>query len=413
MTNPERLAQVAEIRDGLASLAEMLARCEDGSALVLRGRRHCVALGDGTMVKVNTLLGCSNIKDLDQEIWKVDKLSSAKYVPDMLMDLSIVRPAKPLYEVMIDRFGGPIGTLPHYLCYKPRRGIDKILLMEEVNRQAEAGIGWMTLHLTARKELFEKACRLRRSPTTARGGAIVIEDMYIRGSSEGILGDMFDDLMKVFRRFGVVLAVGTVFRPSNIFEALDEVHLEETSLQGEYISAARKAGVSVIMEGVGHITLDRIPEYVRITKGRFKVPFMPLGPIVTDAAVGADHIASAIGAAYMALIGGADAINSVTREEHAGGVPSCDAVLEGARTARIVAHSVNITRFGALKAVDLVTVRRRSEHETCVVHGGLLETPHDGSTPGCARCGTQCPLRIGPGVIARSHSTNSDASDAP
>jgi phosphomethylpyrimidine synthase len=395
--------EILEVEQGLLSPSDLGRTCELGSTVIVRGNDRHIGLGTGTTVKVNTLLGCSNLMHLDDEILKVAELCSVPYAPDMMMDLSIVRPIRPLYQTMIETFGGPVGTIPHYLCYKPDRGIDRGLLMEEVHRQAEAGVGWMTLHLTARRDLFEIASRVRRSPTTARGGAIVIRDMYLRDKHEGILAEVFDELMALFRRYGVVLAIGTVFRPANIFEALDEVHRKETELQGQFISAARNLGVDVIMEGVGHIPLDRISEYVAISKGRYNVPFMPLGPIVTDAAVGADHIANAIGASYMALLGGADAINSVTRQEHTGGVPSLDAVLEGVRAARVAAHSVNITRFEALRSLDSETIQSRIKHETCVVRGGLFGAPITNTAPGCSRCACQCPLRIGPEVAASTH----------
>lgn len=392
------LRTVQEVRDGLLSLSDLTAATSRGTAVVLRGARRSVALGTGMTVKVNTLLGCSVATRIGLEVEKVSQLCSVSYAPDTMMDLSIVRPTKPLYESMIDQFGGPVGTLPHYLCYQSGR-IDEHLLIEEIHRQAEAGVAWMTLHLTVRRELFEKASRLRRSPTTARGGALVIRDMYQRGESEGILTKLFSDIMPILRRHRIALSVGTVFRPANIFEALDEIHVEETDLQGEYIAAAREAGVGVILEGVGHIPLDRIPEYIQISKARYNVPFMPLGPMVTNVSVGADHITNAIGSTYMALLGGADAINSVTRQEHTGGVPSLDAVMEGLQAARIAAHSVNITRFAQLRALDFEVVRRRLEYETCVVPGGLFESSAGAAAPGCSRCASQCPLRIGPDIV--------------
>jgi len=144
---------------------------------------------------------------------------------------------------------------------------------------------------------------------------------------------------------------------------------------------------------MGHAPLHKISEYVKLIKCLHDIPVMPLGPITTDAAVGEDHISSAIGAAFMAYIGGADIINSITREEHTGGVPTTDAVLEGLRAARIAAHSVNIARYPNLDKLEQATSESRANNYTCVVDSGLFkESTRQRFSMGCSRCGSICPL---------------------
>ena len=75
---------------------------------------------------------------------------------------------------------------------------------------------------------------------------------------------------------------------------------------------------------------------------------MPLGPIVSDHTHGQDHITSSVGAAYLASLGGADIINSVTREEHTGGIPTVRAILEAIDAANAVIQIVNDSRFPSL-----------------------------------------------------------------
>ena len=58
------------------------------------------------------------------------------------------------------------------------------------------------------------------------------------------------------------------------------------------------------MEGIGHIPMLKIPDYVRYLRKEIYIPFMPLGPIVSDRTSGQDHITAAVGAAYMATLGG-------------------------------------------------------------------------------------------------------------
>lgn len=389
------LAEIQDIKEGITTLEQLATNLAAGSAIVLKGRCRPVALGKDLLVKVNTNIGASNKKAVDAELEKVRALSRAAYRPDAIMDLSIVRLPKPLYSFIIEEFEGPVGTLPHYICYRDQKGIDPKMLLEEIAKQAESGVGWMTLHLTARRDLCEKAKTARMIPTASRGGGIIVSDMYINNRNESILSIYFDEILTILKKNRVTLSVGTIFRPATTVDALDEVHRQEIDIQGEYIKEAQNRGVQVMMEGIGHSTLTKIEEYVRIVKTKYNVPFVPLGPLPTDAAVGNDHIASAIGAAFMAYWGGADMINSVTREEHTGGIPSCESILEGLKAARIAAHCVNIARFPKLNAPDRRTSNRRATNYTCVVEEGLFtESTKMRYSMRCQRCGNKCPLRL-------------------
>jgi phosphomethylpyrimidine synthase len=389
------LDRIQEISEGLLTKEQLSDSLQRGASVLLKGQRRVVAIGEGLLVKVNVNIGCSKLKAYDAELKKIDHFSQLGYRPDTMMDLSIVRAERPLYNVIAEVLGSPVGTLPHYLCYDTRRGIDRVQLLEEIEKQASAGVSWMTLHLTVTRELYERAQSTRMTPTTARGGGIVVRDMYLNNRTEGILSLYFPDILSILKKYNVTLSIGSVFRPANVVEALDEVHRAEIEMQGIYIREARRRGLQVIMEGVGHMTMNKIPEYIHLTKERYGIPFVPLGPITTDAAVGEDHITNAIGASYMALLGGADLLNSVTREEHTGKVPTLDSVEEGLRAARIAAHSVNIARFPAYDSVDNSTAMKRGVSYTCVVEGGLFtESAKMRFSMGCSRCGKECPLII-------------------
>mgnify|MGYP001617368902 FL=1 len=122
---------------------------------------------------------------------------------------------------------------------------------------------------------------------------------------------------------------------------------------------------------------------------------MPLGPTTTDAAVGEDHISSAIGSAYMAFLGAAHVLNSMTREEHTGRIPTLESILEGLRAARIAEHTVNIARFPQVLEPDRDIAQKRAGNYTCVVEGGLFtESAERRFSMGCSRCGAECPLLL-------------------
>jgi phosphomethylpyrimidine synthase len=398
MRAPADISATQEVSEHLLDTEEVQDGCRDGRIVALGGSGGPVLVGPGTLVKVNTNIGCSRVKDMAAEHLKVDELVAAGYGPDTMMDLSIVRASEPLYIRCMDRLGVPVGTLPHYLCYKPRRGMDAGLLMEEIHRQAEAGVAWMTLHLSVTRELYDLARRMRKTPTTARGGGIVISDMLLNDRPEGILAARFSEIIEIMAKHGTVLSLGTTFRPANTVDALDAAHRNELTLQRQFANEASRQGVPVMLESVGHMKLSQVQDFVSLVRGQLKFdgPVMTLGPIPTDAAVGEDHIANAIGGAMLAYAGGTNVLNCVTREEHTGGVPTPDSMLESLRAARIAAHAVNISIFPALDSpAERATSDRRSQSYTCVVEGGLFsKSSRTRFQMGCSRCGNECPLLI-------------------
>lgn len=387
-----------ELTERLLDASAVEQAIETGRMVPLRSGRGPVLVGPGTLVKVNTNIGCSRLKHLSDEHLKIDAIRSSGYGPDMMMDLSIVRAKEPLYVRCIDVLQIPVGTLPHYVCYSPRRGLDTVLLMEEIHRQAEAGVSWMTLHLSVTRTLYDEARKLRATPTTARGGGIVIRDMILRERSESVLAQRFPEILAIMARSGTVLSLGSTFRPANTIDALDSVHRRELELQREFAVEARRAGVPVMLEAVGHMKLSQTQEFVSLVRHQlgFGGPIMTLGPIPTDAAVGEDHIANAVGGAVLAFLGGANVLNSVTRQEHTGGIPTRQSILEGLRAARIAAHAVNISLFPALdNPAERAIADGRSRSYTCVVEGGLFsKSSRTRFQMGCTRCGNECPLLV-------------------
>lgn len=388
---------VEEISDGLMSPSALQEKLSTGEAIILNGRRRNVAIGHDLLVKVNTsvgLNGAATAKNISTELGKVQDIASLGYAPDLMMDLSIRETEPPMYEQIVEIFGGPIGTLPHYLIHKGKKGLDPELLLRMVEKQAEAGVAFMTLHPTPTRELYELALRTRRTAITSRGGGLVVDDMLKNSRDINLIESLFPEILQILKANKVAVSIGTTFRPANVIDALDIVHRQEYERQGIFIQQAKQAGVAVMMEGVGHMTLDKIPEYANMIKA-YKVPFMPLGPITTDAAVGEDHISNAIGATYMAILGGAHVFNCVTREEHTGKVPSHASIIEALRAARIAEHSVNISRFRQKLEPDIRIADDRAANYTCVVEGGIFtQSAKRRFAMGCTRCSEECPLLV-------------------
>jgi phosphomethylpyrimidine synthase len=390
--------QLQEVEDGLLTTSEVDELVAQGALTRLRAGQGDVIVGPSALMKVNTSIGCSNLAAIGNEHRKIAEIGALEYAPDLMMDLSIVRTEVPLYKHIQEELGVPVGTLPHYLALAPGSAASAQQILDEIEAQAAGGVAWMTLHVAVTREIYEIAYATRGTAMTSRGGGLVLDEMFFAGQSDGVFLRHFSDVLRVLAVHGVALSLGTTFRPATTRDALDEAHVRELRLQAELTAEATRFGVPVMLEAVGHMTLDKVPVFTALVREEMGIcgPIMTLGPIATDAAVGEDHVANAIGAAALGIAGGTDVINSVTREEHTGRVPSMDSILEGLRAARVAAHSVNIARFPALDGgVDRDLAERRARNYTCVVEGGLFSrSARTRFAMGCSRCAAECPLLV-------------------
>ncbi len=120
-------------------------------------------------------------------------------------------------------------------------------------------------------------------------------------------------------------------------DADDSAQFAELKTLGELTLRAWEEGVQVIIEGPGHIPLDKVAMNVEMArKICHEAPLYVLGPIVTDIAPGYDHITSAIGSA-IAGSAGTSFICYVTPSEHLG-LPTVEDVRVGVISSRISAH---------------------------------------------------------------------------
>lgn len=391
----ENLARTREVQGGLMNEQDIANLVNSGACIsYIHHNEYPLLIGPQMLLKVNTNIGVSDVTNLEVELRKLKYISELRFAPDTMMDHTYVPVERPLWKYMVEEFKGPVGTLPHYSTFDVNDGIDKERLLETIEEMALGGVSFMTLHPTATISLLEIAKECRRIPTTSRGGAVVLKDAILNNRDENIFVDNFEDILKIFKKYNMTLSVGTTFRPACINEALDRVQMEEIREQKKYIDIAKASGVNVIMEGIGHISIDLIPDYCKLIN-RYNTPLMPLGPMPTDATIGFDHVTSAIGATVTVLNGNVGIINSVTREEHTGNVPSDESIVEGLKTARVVAHSINVARFPKYREIDNAIAENRANNRSCVIKGGIFaneEVNEEGS--GCSRCRYECPLTI-------------------
>lgn len=308
-----------------------------------------MGIGEGLRIKVNTNLGTSSDHiDLEEELRKLEV--SIQAGTDAVMDLSTGGDIDAIRKEIIRHAPIPVGTVPLYEAAieaaKKRNALAKMRvedLFEVIERQAEEGVDFMTLHCGVTRNTVERLKRGHRLlGVVSRGGSFLVEWM-IYNNQENPLYEHYDRILKIAREYDVTLSLGDGLRPGCLADATDRPQVAETIVLGELAERAWAEGVQVMIEGPGHVPLDQIEANVLLEKRLCKgAPFYVLGPLVTDISPGYDHITCAIGGA-IAGKAGADFLCYVTPSEHLK-LPTVEDVREGVIATRIAGHAADIAR---------------------------------------------------------------------
>jgi len=324
------------------------------------------AIGKGLKTKVNTNIGTSpDVADLKYEIAKLEVAEKAG--TDTIMDLSTGGDLDKIRRTILQKTSLPLGTVPVYQAAVEaidREGsiihMDPEKIFEVIQRQAEDGVDFMTVHCGVTQNTLERLRKEGRvSDIVSRGGAFLTCWM-IANEKENPLYSQFDRLLEIAKKYDVTLSLGDGLRPGCIADSTDRAQIQELIILGELADQALNSGVQVMIEGPGHIPFQEIETNIILEKKLcHNAPFYVLGPVVTDIAPGYDHITSAIGGAYAASVG-ADFLCYVTPGEHLR-LPTLEDVREGVITARIAAHIGDLSKGvkGAFEW-DLEVARNRN-----------------------------------------------------
>ena len=353
-----------------------MTKCET-KIVFLQSANGGLAVGDKYPVRVNCNVGANSVLQMEDEHKRLNAILESDLLPDTFMDLSIGRYDNPLYKGIIHKFGCPVGIVPTYLFNNPDQ-ISKQEAITIIKHLADDGLSFFTLHFTATKELLEIARKTRKIPVTSRGGSIVLRQM-LSSHKPNIWLSILPDIISIAKEYKIAISLGSTFRPAGIEDACDEVHVRETREQLQICRLLQAEGVQVIVENVGHISLNRLESHCELLR-QFNAPIMPLGPTPTDCAEDEDHIASAIGATLMGYLNCTHIINCITRSEHSKPIFSIKETLEAIKTAKLAAHIVDVAK-GINFDADMETYKKRAIKHSCLVGND------------CNRCSFFCPLK--------------------
>jgi phosphomethylpyrimidine synthase len=313
-------------------------------------------VGQPASIKVNANIGTSPL--INDPACEMVKLSEAvKAGAHTVMDLSIGGDLDTIRQKMIEACPVPLGTVPIYAVAQRYIGagadparLTMAELLEEIERQAEQGVDFMTVHCGLTRRGAELAGSGNRVlGIVSRGGALLSRWMAVNGK-ENPLYEEYESILSIARKHNVVLSLGDGLRPGSGADAGDPAQWDEVVVLADLARRAREAGVQTMIEGPGHVGLHLIQSQIQSIKRLCGgAPLYVLGPLTTDIAAGHDHIAGAIGGALAGYFG-ADFLCYLTPAEHLT-LPTLEDVRQGVLASLLAAHSAEVA-LGRSTAVE-------------------------------------------------------------
>ncbi|EKU48576.1 phosphomethylpyrimidine synthase ThiC [Staphylococcus massiliensis] len=366
-------------------------------------------IGKNFQVKINANIGNSAVSSsIEAEIEKL--VWATHWGADTIMDLSTGKNIHATREYLLRNSPVPVGTVPIYQALEKVDGIAENLTWEiyrdTLIEQAEQGVDYFTIHAGVRLHYVPLTVD-RLTGIVSRGGSIMAQ-WCLAHHKESFLYEHFDEICEICNKYDISISLGDGLRPGSIYDANDESQIEELKTLGELTDIAWEHDVQVMIEGPGHVPLQKIKENQDLADFHCKeAPFYTLGPLTTDIAPAYDHITSAIGAAKIASHGTA-MLCYVTPKEHLG-LPDKNDVREGVVTYKIAAHAADLAK-GLPNAQDRDDAISRARFEfrwydqfNLSLDPDRARSYHDETLPAesakvahfCSMCGPKfCSMRI-------------------
>ena len=401
-----------------------------GRAIIPANIRHPEAepmiIGRHFLCKVNANIGNSAVhSDISGEVEKLRW--SLKWGADTIMDLSTGKHIHETREWILRNSPVPIGTVPIYEALERVGGrpekLDIELMLDVLAEQCEQGVDYFTLHAGVRLAYVPLTAK-RITGIVSRGGSIMAR-WCLAHHKENFLYEHFDRICDLMARYDVSFSLGDGLRPGCIADANDDAQFSELRTLGELTQIAWERDCQVMIEGPGHVPLNKIQEnmdeQLRLCA---EAPFYTLGPLVVDISPGYDHLASAIGAAVIGSMGCA-MLCYVTPKEHLG-LPEKEDVKQGLIAYKIAAHAADLAKGhpGAQQWDDALSKARfefRWEDQfNLAIDPETARTYHDETLPAsaaktahfCSMCGPRfCSMEISQQIRDMANQAGVEAED--
>jgi phosphomethylpyrimidine synthase len=221
-----------------------------------------MCIGVDSLCKINANIGNSAVtSNVAEELKKLH--TSVHYGADTMMDLSTGGDIHSIRETLLRHCPVPMGTVPIYEAVARVKRIEDLtpsLMLEVIEEQAQQGVDYMTIHAGVLVQYLPLVAS-RITGIVSRGGAILAQWMA-HHHKQNFLYESFEEICKIMAKYDVSFSLGDGLRPGCIADASDEAQFAELKTLGELTRIAWKHDVQVMIEGPGHVPIDKIKEQV-------------------------------------------------------------------------------------------------------------------------------------------------------
>src|SRR5438309_3192931 len=221
-----------------------------------------MAIGVASCCKINANIGNSAVtSNVDEELKKLH--TAVHFGADTVMDLSTGGDIPEIRNAILRHSPVPIGTVPIYEAVSRVKRIEDLtadIMLEVIEEQAAQGVDYMTIHAGVLIQYLPLVSK-RITGIVSRGGAILAQWMA-HHNKQNFLYERFDDITKILKKYDVSYSLGDGLRPGCLADASDEAQFAELRTLGQLTREAWKQDVQVMIEGPGHVPMDKIREQV-------------------------------------------------------------------------------------------------------------------------------------------------------
>ena len=383
---------------------------ESARSFVIKSNRHDVTgapLGNMYPPLLDVIIGVTPGETTPEDEFQ-KALAASKLGVQIVTDVSTAEGGQ-LRRQIAESLPVAVRTVPTYDIYRAvRAGEDpRAATIRVIQEHIRNKVDCITIHATGTAAgVSDDDVVNRVIPVTSRGGAMMNE-ISVRTGLGNPYAETFDEILDLCATERIALSLATTARPGSVLDALSASHVSEVVRQGELARRAHARGVNVVVELMGHVPLNLVPDYCALARKELDgAPFGALGPCVTDIAMGHDDISGAIGAAVAAMHG-TSFIACLTAGEHCH-LPRHDELVQSIKNFQIALHAGWIAYSGDLsRDEEMSRARNRNDWPEMVKHSLHSDDAHEivvtaGYHAGqvCSMCGSACPI-VRTGAMAR------------
>lgn len=310
------------------------------------------ALGNGLKAKTCAMLSANDDKtSLKNEL---DKLRVAQEAGvDCIFDITFSSYIKEMRYSLLENSKVPVGVNPFleiaYEALLDEFGLINLSskdMLNVVEKHCREGVDFVSLNCGLTKSLVAQFNSSERLSKITSRGAQILFDWVEKSELENPYYKYFDELLEILKKYDVTLHIASAFKSGSIVDSFDSMQISEYAIIGELTRKAISKGVQVMSDGIGHVSIDKIPSLIGLIKEiTLKVPLFITSSFACDCAVGYDNISSSI-ANSIAASYGANLLNATAGVDYLA-VNNSAQLREGLISTKIAAHCADIANNNA------------------------------------------------------------------